>query len=133
MSYNGWMISDSDRAKLLALFPPVFPNVKMSHVTLEHGCDPYEIPVNADLCVVGYVTDNVAQVLVVEVNGTSERPDKGTFHITVSFANGASAKESLVTLEKAEPVAVNRTPLTGHGFYCEGKGKPYITTPLTSL
>lgn len=144
MSYNGWMIPDGERARLLALYPPRFPIVKASHIT--NLIDPdYELPVDADISIVARVRDDGLEAFVVRVNGTMIRPDGQIYHLTYSMVEGRSSKESNEMIarvnigspvlysfaedsEFVEPMDV--IPLVGRGFYCAGDA-PYVTSPLT--
>ena len=80
MAFNGWMIPDEERERLLLHFPPRFPIVRASHVTLE--VDPTEhFPVDAETFIVGYSHDDTLECYIVAVND-SIRPDGKIFHIT---------------------------------------------------
>lgn len=132
MAYNGWMISDEDRERLMATFPPTFEHRRCSHITNEFGDDVVDIPVDADIAVVGYVTGAEGEALLVEVNGMSERPDGKTYHLTMSFPEGSSAAASNDVIERVKPLRVDRVLLRARGFICKGENMPYVTTPLSS-
>jgi len=83
MSYTGWLLPERDRAELLQRFPPVYHDVIAHHITLAMGV--HELPTATIATVVGMVDDDEGiQALVVAVDGSMERPDGGTYHITWS-------------------------------------------------
>ena len=90
----GWKLEGEAREALLAAVPPRWPVPIADHVTLPGTLD---LPPPAAIVIVGEADDGAGvQALVVTVNGTSERPDGGTFHITWSLdrARGRRAVES---------------------------------------
>lgn len=92
----GWLLDEADRAALLALFPPKWPDVIAHHVTLEAFTDA-ALPSEDEGEVVGHVDDGAGlQALAVAIRGTTDRPDGGTYHITWSLdrARGRRAVES---------------------------------------
>lgn len=95
---TGWKIEDSDRAMLLELFPPEWPDVIADHVTLDSqaGRDA-PLPHASKGEVVGAINDEQGlQALVVAIDGMTERPDGSTYHITWSLdrARGREPVES---------------------------------------
>lgn len=81
------VIEHSDRARLLEIFPPKYPEWIGHHITYAT-----RIPVTAPLPrpksikVVGYAEDETGlECLIVEVDGTIQRPDGNVFHITWSL------------------------------------------------
>lgn len=87
MSVIGWKLDRKDRARLLERFPPVWPDVVADHVTLDaHAASGRELPPEIQAEIVGMVDDGRGlQALVVAVNGSTDRPDGGTYHITWSL------------------------------------------------
>lgn len=96
MSYVGWKLPEADRQRLLALVAPAYPNVRAHHVTLAFGVRRgYPLPGETAGRIVGVADDGSGvQALVVEIGGTTRRPDGSTYHITWSLAPGRAAKES---------------------------------------
>ncbi|MBO1074755.1 hypothetical protein [Roseomonas marmotae] len=92
----GWLLDRQDRATLLRHFPPAYPRVVADHVTLQSGLPAgTPLPVETDGCVVGIADDGArVQALVVEIGGTTDRPDGSTYHITWSLAGRRKAVES---------------------------------------
>jgi hypothetical protein len=99
--YTGWLLPDQARHKLLAMFPPLFPEVVAHHITYEFPAKPMSIlPSATEAQVFGYATDGVSlECLVVAIEGTTERPDGKTYHITWSLdreKGGRPFKSNLV-------------------------------------
>lgn len=127
MSYNGWMLPDRERARVLAAFPPTYEVVKCSHITLE--IDDETIPQDAEVVIVGHIYHDGVEALVVTVDGTSTRPDGRTFHLTLSLAEGRASKESNDVLAAYPFEPVQPFPIETRGFLC--RGGSYIITPLS--
>jgi hypothetical protein len=96
MLVAGWLLHPEDRDRLMAIFPPAYANVVAHHVTLESRVPPdFPPPSEKEGFVVGVADDGAGvQALVVEIGGTTERPDGSTCHITQSLAAGRDAVES---------------------------------------
>lgn len=94
MSYVGWKLPDDERAKLLSKFFPMYPDVIAHHVTLRQGKkEKLELPTDTIGTIVGIADDDIGvQALVVEINGTTRRPDGNTYHITWSIDRAKGAK-----------------------------------------
>ena len=91
----GWKLDPSGRAALLARFAPVYPQTVADHVTFGRKSEAPAMPAAKRAVVIGRADDgNGVEALVVEVNGTSERWDGGTYHVTWSLGAGREAKES---------------------------------------
>ena len=95
---NGWLIDPKTREALLARFPPRYRNLVLHHVTLHSG-----LPADAGLpdhtrgTLVGRADDDRGvEAFVIEIDGTTERPGGGTYHITWSLDRAAQreARES---------------------------------------
>lgn len=84
----GWLLSEEERDRLLIDIPARYPDLKAHHVTLEYGVpkDPDLIPPETEGTVVGIADDDRGiQALVVEIGGTTRRPDGSVYHITWSL------------------------------------------------
>ena len=92
----GWLLDPEDRDRLLALFPPAYGNVVAHHVTLGLGTEAaLPLPRETEGIVVGSADDGAGvHALVVEMSGTTRRPDGSAYHITWSLADGREAVES---------------------------------------
>jgi hypothetical protein len=86
-----------ERELLLRQFPPKYENVIADHVTLRVGAGA-DTPLPKkprDARVVGRADDGASlECLVVEIDGTFDRPDGSTYHITWSLGPGRNARES---------------------------------------
>ena len=96
MADLGRLLHPDDRERLLAAFPPAYPKVVARQVALE-GAEPpdFPFPGEAEGLVVGVADDGAGvQALVVEIGGTTRRPDGSAFHITWSLGARRRAVES---------------------------------------
>jgi hypothetical protein len=93
---TGWKLPSGERDRLLERFPPKYEKVIADHVTLRVGATPATpLPRRADARVVGRADDGESlECLVVELDGTTDRPDGSTYHITWSLGPGRKARES---------------------------------------
>ena len=92
----GWKLPSDERERLLQRFPPKYERVIADHVTLRPGATPETpLPRNVDTRVIGRADDGHSlECLVVELDGTTDRPDGSTYHITWSLGPGRQAIES---------------------------------------
>ena len=93
---TGWKLGRDDRDMLLQRFPPKYENVVADHVTLRTGATAETpLPAKPEAQVIGRADDgNSLECLVVELDGTTDRPDGSTYHITWSLGPGRKARES---------------------------------------
>lgn len=85
--YNGYLIPENERSKLLSAFPPKYSKVMAHHITHKFKVKG-ELPPPADMAkVIGYAdSGDGLEVLVVEINGSASRPEDETlYHITLSL------------------------------------------------
>lgn len=94
---TGWKLPEVERELLLRSFPPKYEKVDADHVTLRADATP-ETPLPArpeSSRVIGRADDGRSlECLVVEINGTTDRPDGSTYHITWSMGRDRRARES---------------------------------------
>ena len=88
----GWKLDRQQRDALLELFPPLWPDVIADHVTLESGPDS-DLPGPVRATIVGEVSDGEGlQAMVVAIDGSTDRPDGSSYHITWSLDRGQGRK-----------------------------------------
>ena len=95
-SVIGWKLERTGRRELLQQFPPRYRNVVADHVTLRSRVeDDSQLPEEQHGEVIGRADDGRGvEALVVRIDGTTDRPGGGTYHITWSLAEGRVARES---------------------------------------
>jgi hypothetical protein len=93
---TGWKLPRDERELLMERFPPKYENVVANHVTLRTGATPATpLPRKPEAMIVGRADDGRSlECLVVELDGTTDRPDGSTYHITWSLGPGRRARES---------------------------------------
>ncbi|MCL6698099.1 hypothetical protein LZ496_04775 [Sphingomonas sp. NSE70-1] len=99
----GWKLNRDQRRDLLEQFPPRYPDTIADHVTLKTNSEREELPGPAEAAIVGSADDGDSlECLVVTINGTTDRPDGSTFHITWSLdkSKGREARESNDVLQE---------------------------------
>ncbi len=118
-SVIGWKLDRVQREQLLRRFPPRYPDADADHVTLRSGAEKESLPNQVDAAIVGHADDGDSlEAMVVTINGTADRPDGSTFHITWSLdkAKGREARESNDLLKERDwtrfdqPVAIDLRP-----------------------
>jgi len=93
---TGWKLPAEERERLLARFPPKYENVIADHVTLRVGATrKTPLPRKPKARIVGRADDGRSlECLVVDLDGTTDRPDGSTYHITWSLGADRNARES---------------------------------------
>ncbi len=94
MPVTGWKLDRNVRAQLLERFPPTWPDVIADHVTLQAGASANEpLPAQEAAEIVGRVDDGEGlQALIVSIDGSTDRPDGSTYHITWSLDRSRGRK-----------------------------------------
>lgn len=94
MPVTGWKLSPDERAQLLERFPPTWPDVIADHVTLKADASADEpLPVQAAAEIIGSVDDGEGlQALIVSIDGSTDRPDGSTYHVTWSLDRSRGRK-----------------------------------------
>jgi hypothetical protein len=93
----GWKLPPDQRDALLQRFSPRYADTIADHVTLRVRAAPDTPlpPAPQTARIVGQADDgNSLECLVVELDGTTDRPDGSTYHITWSLGPGRKARES---------------------------------------
>ena len=95
-SVTGWKLPRDERDRLLQHFQPCYAEVVADHVTLRVGASAQTpLPRKPEARIVGRADDGKSlECLVVELDGTTDRPDGSIFHITWSLGPGRKARES---------------------------------------
>ena len=94
-SVIGWLLAEHDREKLLQRFPPKYEQTVAHHVTLRAEAEQEPLPPRVIAQMVGRADDESGvQAMVVAIDGTTDRPDGSTYHITWSLGEGRRAGES---------------------------------------
>lgn len=107
----GWRIDRADRAALLERFAPRYAETVADHVTHGRKGDAPPMPDARHAIVIGRADDGEGvEALVVEIAGSSDRWDGGTYHVTWSLAKGREAVESNAVIARCgwEAVAERR-------------------------
>jgi hypothetical protein len=100
-SVIGWLLAEDDREKLLAQFPPRYETVVAHHVTLQTNAEREPLPPAVKAQIVGRADDDKGvEAMVVAIDGTTDRHDESTYHITWSLGDGRRARESNDVLRK---------------------------------
>ena len=94
-SVVGWLLAKDDRERLLEHFPPKFEKIDAHHVTLTSEAMGDPIPGEVRAAIVGRTDDEKGvEAMVVSIDGSTDRPDGSTYHITWSLGYGRRARES---------------------------------------
>jgi hypothetical protein len=116
----GWKLDRAQRPALIERFPPRNAFTVADHVTLQ--VDVAEDTPPTPRCraeIVGRADDGKGvEALIVAIDGSTDRPGGGTYHITWSLGPGRHARESNDVIAQVgwsplpEPVAVELHPAT---------------------
>ena len=106
--YTGYEIEQGSRGKLATLFPPKYPNFMGHHITEAFGVKDGSVPEQPQRIMVVAHIDNGEDVegFVVSIDGSTNRPDGGTYHLTWSIDrnNGAKPVHTNNHIDKAVPL-----------------------------
>ena len=93
---TGWKLPQDERDALLRRFPPKYEKIIADHVTLRTGATAQTpLPRKPEARVVGRADDGKSlECLIVALDGTTNRPDGSTYHITWSLGRRRNARES---------------------------------------
>ena len=92
----GWKVPQAEREMLLQHFPQKYEKLDADHVTLRPGATAQTpLPREVEARVVGRADDGKSlECLVVELDGSTDRPDGSTYHITWSLGADRRPVES---------------------------------------
>lgn len=103
-SVIGWSVDRQARRDLLERFPTAYAVPVADHVTLRNrATDDEDMPPPVTCQIIGRADDGEGvEAMVVEIDGATDRPGGGTFHITWSLdrAKGRRAGESNDVIDK---------------------------------
>ena len=117
-SVTGWKLPQHERERLLERFAPKYERTIADHVTLKlGGGSEAPLPDEKSGTVVGRADDGDSlECLVVEIGGTTDRPDGSVYHITWSLGPDRKPKESNDVLRDRgwqlidDPIAIDLEP-----------------------
>ena len=107
--YTAYTLMNVSRKKLYLLYPPKYPEFVGHHITEEFGVSAgAEKPDDPTLVeIVGYIDNGDGlEGFLVEVDGTSDRPSGGKYHITWSIdrSKGYKPYNTNDFIDQAEPI-----------------------------
>ncbi len=113
----GWKLGREQRQELIGLFPPRHAFTVADHVTLAANvAEATALPGECHAEIVGHIDDGRGvEALVVAIDGRTDRPGGGTYHITWSLGPGRRAGESNDVIARygwrmIKPVAIGLEP-----------------------
>jgi uncharacterized protein YjbJ (UPF0337 family) len=114
----GWKLDRDQRHALITRFPPRNAFTVADHVTLKAKvAADTPLPPRCRAEIVGHAEDGKGvEAMVVAIDGSTDRPGGGTYHITWSLGPGRRAKESNEVIAErgwtrlAEPVPIRLEP-----------------------
>ena len=119
-AYTAYVLKKKSRNQLFQKFPPKFPEKIAHHITKQFGV-PSNTPhpsMPKSIKVVGYASNDKIEALIVEINGSTQRPGGGTYHITLSLDREKGAKpvhsNNLIqnNWERVDPITIQVSPQT---------------------
>ena len=94
-SVIGWLLAEDDRGRLLEQYKPKYEKTVAHHVTLKTEAERDPLPHEVRAQIVGRTDDESGvEAMVVAIDGSTDRPDGSTYHITWSLGDGRRARES---------------------------------------
>ena len=95
-SVIGWKLDRQQRSELLTRFPPSYGEPVADHITLRSRvAGDSALPEENRGEIIGRSDDGQGvEAMVVRIDGTTDRPDGRTYHITWSLQAGRHARES---------------------------------------
>ena len=115
--YTCLLLDQRDRDRILSIIIPEYEVVIAHHITLQYGVklDAAELPKVYSGFIVGEIMDKGVQTVVVSINGTTDHPHGGTYHITWSLDRERFPENSKQLLLRGwwplvEPIPISVTP-----------------------
>lgn len=116
--YLAFVLDNKSREKLISAFPPSFDTVICHHVTIKfNDIDIEDVEKYQDMTratIVGFITEDNLEALVVNLGSTIKRDDGSIFHITHSLTKGKKKPvDSNNLLKKKDFVPVPHISISG--------------------
>lgn len=114
--YTAYNLTQESKNLILSKFSPKFSNLVLHHITYKFGVKTGEElpPEVSEIKVVGFAQNENIECFVCSLDGETNRPSGGTYHITFSHSDSASPKDSNELLEngfeKVEPFSIVAVP-----------------------
>ena len=90
----GWKLDGKCRDDLLTVYPPRYERTVADHVTLSISGTEAPAPVH-NAVIIGQADDGKGvEAFIVAIDGSTSRPDGGTWHVTWSLSEGRAPRES---------------------------------------
>jgi hypothetical protein len=116
-SVIGWLLAEDDRQRLLEEYKPKYEKTVAHHVTLQTNAEREPEPREVKAAIVGRTDDESGvEAMVVTIDGSTDRPDGSTYHITWSLGPDRRARESNDVLKERgwqeldHPIPISLTP-----------------------
>ena len=91
----GWKLDRNQRDQLLKAHPPRYEQAVADHVTLQTEAKDKPLPSSVRPTIDAWTSrGSGVEAMVVTIDGTTDRPDGSTYHITWSLGSGRRARES---------------------------------------
>ena len=116
-SVIGWKLDRAERDALLPRFPARYAKAIADHVTLRSRVSEQAgLPPTTTGVILGRSDDGAGvEAMVVQVDGSVDRPDGSTYHITWSLEEGREARESNDVIRQHGWQALEPVPVQLHG------------------
>ena len=114
--YLAFNLTEVAREEILSTYIPKFNKVVCHHITFKFGVKENEyIPDVKEARIVGYASNNDIECLVVEIEGSYNRPDGSIYHITLSHSPNAKPVDSNALLKSSgfnfvDPLTISVIP-----------------------
>lgn len=115
----GWRLDPAQRQALVEMFPPRHAFTIADHVTLKAKVSPdTPLPLDCFAEIVGHIDDGRGvEAMIVAIDGRTDRPGGGVYHVTWSLGPGRHARESNDVIAKygwrmISPITIVLEPAT---------------------
>lgn len=117
--YTGYLLSDDSRELLASIFPPKNPTWLGHHITEVFGVQAnHPAPEEPEIVqVIGYAEQDGIEGFLVSIDGNTQRPKGGLYHITWSIDKSKGRKpfhtnKIIGDAERISPINISVTPKT---------------------